>query len=147
MEKLRNQSPSDFPVTSPKRGRLIAAFPIFEKIVSWKRPGKGRKGHRYQPKSGLIPFMNGLDRYERVEIPGVVIVDWYFFFRRPKNPLHKFPVGKSYGDEDNLRKAGNDALQDLGFISDDRFIIGGEQFKQYATEDYVVLKIYSVREM
>ena len=55
-----------------------------------------------------------------------------------------FPASSYWGDEDNLRKALNDALQATGMVVDDGLVLGGENFKCFGVSDAVEIRIYGV---
>ena len=89
--------------------------------------------------------MNELAHYA-TDLPIIIpiIVDHYYYFIGDKT---KFPTSNRIGDEDNLRKAINDALQhkSIRIIRDDKMIVGGEQYKLYSDGDHVIIQIWSAK--
>jgi Holliday junction resolvase RusA-like endonuclease len=86
-----------------------------------------------------------MSRYTRLEIDFPVIIDLFINFSLSyvKN-ASDHPTSKSYGDEDNLRKAVMDALVYCGHLKDDRYVVGGETFKSFGSDDLAVIKIFKI---
>lgn len=59
----------------------------------------------------------------------------HFFIPRPKTTKAVHPVAPAVGDLDKLIRSTYDGLVKGGLILDDRFIIAGEQSKQWAGSD------------
>ena len=135
---------NELEVAVPKRDQLIAMFPVYCKVFPLERPRKGKQGHIYQPKEKQQELMIELGRFDKLNIDYPVIIDTYIFFGRPLNSKEVYPTAKHYGDEDNLRKAINDCLVDKEIIRDDKLVVGGENFKQFNTDDHAIIKIYSI---
>jgi Holliday junction resolvase RusA-like endonuclease len=127
-------------VMKPDRGELIAVLPLFETIHPLARPRLNYHSKKvYQPKENQQGLLSTIKNYEPMEIGRPCIVDTYINFEKQKGT---YPVANKYGDEDNLRKAICDALQHGKIISDDRFIVGGENYKAFNEEDICLVKIY-----
>jgi Holliday junction resolvase RusA-like endonuclease len=130
----------------PKRGELIAVLPIFNKISPLARPRINRHTSSiYQPKENQKALLSDIKVFEPLEIAFNVIVDTYINFELPEEGKKRGDISdKRYGDEDNLRKAIADALQFGKIIIDDRYVIGGENFKWLGPEDFCLIKIYGI---
>lgn len=59
----------------------------------------------------------------------------FFFIPRPKKTSADYPVAPAIGDVDKLLRATYDGLTASGIIQDDRFIVAGEQAKEWAGAD------------
>ena len=74
-----------------------------------------------------------------------VIVDCYIYYKREGKETH--PVQKRYGDEDNLRKALNDALVRFDIISDDKLVVGGETYKTFSDDDCAYVFVWGLSDV
>ncbi len=88
------------------RQSVIDAFVKKARAVGWERPESG--------------------------VPLYLYIDLYFL--RPKSRKATDLVMTSRPDDDNLRKAVSDCLQDQGFIADDAGIVHGWTRKLYTTD-------------
>lgn len=129
----------------PKRKDLLLDVLVFCAVRPLERPRKAfNSRHFYQPKENQAELLSELIPYQKLvdkpfEEP--VIVDITCFFKKPHSE-EPYPVAPTYGDEDNLRKAVNDALVDRGILSNDRFVIGGLTFKLFAIEPHAHIQIW-----
>ena len=104
--------------------------------------------HIYQPKENQRALYEELWNYTPLMASPIdypVIVDMTICFVKSNAAANEYPTGTCHGDEDNLRKAINDALVHCKIIKDDRFVIGGQTFKIYAPENQASIKIWSIR--
>ena len=146
-------------INIPVRGKLLAEIPLFMRINALQRPRINQHSKTiYQPKQNQMELLESMLKYAIPTIDCPIIVDSYInFFPKPKSrtwPSH--PVSPVFGDEDNLRKALNDALQwkhqikgklvKDKIIKDDNLVLGGEHFKAYGDEDYAIIRIYRAEE-
>ena len=131
-------------VIIPKRHELIVLIPLFIRINPLQRPRANphKRGSVYQPKENQKELLFNMSQFEPLSIDSPVIIDSYVQYSAGKKEVH--PVSKKYGDDDNLRKAINDALVIAGIIEDDRFCVGGETYKSIGDEDFCLIKIWSV---
>lgn len=129
---------------SPTRGDLLLEIMVFCRIQPLKRPRKaGNANHFYQPKDNQLQLFEELLPYSALvkePLDGPMIMDMHCIFLRHEND--QYPTAKRYGDDDNLRKAVNDALVHSKLVSDDRFIIGGETWKLYGEEDQAQIRLW-----
>lgn len=132
-------------ILKPRRGDLIAILPIFQCINPLARPRLNYFSKTiYQPKENQKALLSDIAKFEPLEIGFPVICDTYInFAQEGKNQL---PTAKRYGDEDNYRKAISDALQFGKILVDDRYIVGGENYKAFGLEDCCLIKIWAVAE-
>ena len=137
----------------PVRGKKIHVFPIFTQIRPLARPRLNKhKNGVYQPKDGQNRLLDAMKYFKKTMIDQPCIIDIYINLTRKVCDISPYPIRPQYGDEDNLRKAINDALQiekDIQKITkkiiyDDRFIVGGEQFKLFHKENGGVIRIYDI---
>ena len=98
----------------------------------------------YTPKENQVEVLNEMAQFESIELARPVIVDTYIYFARPEESQYDFPVEAMYGDTDNLVKGLYDALVVNKIIYDDNFIIGGQSYKMFSSEDWAVILIYEV---
>lgn len=128
------------------RGDLVLYIQAFTRIWPLERPRKAPAGHMYQPlenQQGLWQELLSYRPYIPKPVGEAVVVDMTIYFERSGKT--EYPVGKSYGDEDNLRKGVCDGLVKTSILSDDRWIIGGETWKLFGLEDMVEIKIYKAK--
>jgi len=130
----------------PKRGKLIKKMMLECRVRPLPRPRKSKTGHIYQPKENQTELLSYMRQYNNLFYKLVMICDQYYYFKKSKYTDYEYPVHNQIGDEDNLRKAVNDAMTTCGVIADDRLILGGEQYKQWSDHDYCVVKIYAVKQ-
>jgi len=149
----------------PERCNLIDELNLYCIVQPLERPRIGKGGQFYTPRDNQLNLYREVNYYARTKsklIDFPVIVDCFFFFKF-KTSEKKFPTDNAYGDTDNLVKAIYDALSpsskvlknstiERKIISDDRLIIGGENFKLFDipdeegnSENYAVIKIYGVK--
>lgn len=127
----------------PIRGELIAVLPIFQRINPLPRPRLNYFTKTiYQPKENQKALLGDIQNFESMEIAFPVIVDTVINFEA--KPGAKPPIAIRFGDEDNLRKAICDALTFGKIMVDDRWIVGGENYKWNGSEDCCLVKIYSL---
>lgn len=129
----------------PERGDLIATLVVYERVLPLARPRMryGVKGV-YQPLANQQNLRSALASYAPLKISFPVIIDTCVGMLKAKRCKTKWPVGRLHGDEDNLRKAINDALIDREILTDDKLILGGENFKFFSSEDICVVRIFAV---
>jgi len=124
---------------------LIQEIPLFCKIRPLQRPRSAKGRIIYQPVDNQKPLFFEIQNYRNINIKGAIIVDSYINFEKPPKNKHKYPVSLGWGDEDNLRKAINDALVKYNVIDDDKNVVGGNNFKAFGDrEDFNILRIYEV---
>lgn len=127
------------------RGTLLSTLVLMCAIRPLNRPRIKVYGYNkanvYQPKTNQAELKRELLKYMPMHIDIPVIVDTKIIFERKKNK-DKWPIAPRYGDEDNLRKAINDALVDHGTIVDDRLVVGGSNMKVFSDHDMCVVEIY-----
>lgn len=139
----------------PKRDKLIYEFTLWCEVQPLERP-RVKDGRVYQPVLNQQELWKELQRYVDRGSPYLfgalhkiinraIIVDQYYYFQRKGRKTHH-PIQLQLGDEDNLRKGVNDALVKLGVIDDDKHIIGGQQYKIWDEESYVIIRIYGVKD-
>jgi len=136
----------------PKRKGQLLKIRLFCKVQPLARV-RHDNNHSYQPKENQKELMLALAPYtalmknEPIDYP--VIIDLTLLFDRgtPGKSAHQgeYPTAPKFGDEDNLRKAMNDALVTAAIISNDRFVIGGETYKVFAEEDGAIINIWSIK--
>lgn len=95
-------------------------------------------GRVYQPLKNQEELREQLGVYPKKRIDHPVIVHSYSHFAGEVG----FPTDNHFGDEDNLRKAILDALVHAEILADDRYVIGGENYKLFAEEPYLLVRIY-----
>lgn len=129
----------------PTRRTLLATFPLYCLVEPLARP-RARWAVKgvYQPMENQKALRDALSAYDPLEIADPVIIDSYIGMLRAKSCKLAFPTGQRHGDEDNLRKAINDALVAQGILTDDKLVIGGENFKFFAPESMSVVRVWSV---
>lgn len=103
---------------------------------------RGRIGKIYQPKENQKQLLELVKDFEPIEIDYPVIVDSYMNFTVKGKNEH--PTGPHYGDDDNLRKSIADALQAHSVLKDDRYILGGHNYKSWGNTDQCLVKIWTV---
>jgi len=131
-------------ILKPCRGDLIATLPLFVKVSPLARPRLNYHNKSvYQPKENQQALLAEMNNFEAIEIAFPIICDTFINFAKGKSKT-MWAVAQKYGDEDNLRKAICDAMQDAKIVVDDRFIVGGENYKHLATEDVALIKLWSV---
>lgn len=101
----------------------------------------------YQPLDNQQELRQALTAYDSTAIAEPVIIDTYINLERAKSCKLAFPTGRLHGDEDNLRKAINDALVDRQIVTDDRLILGGLNFKMFGPENQCLIVIWSVHKL
>lgn len=130
-------------ILKPLRGDLIAVLPIFQRINPLPRPRLNYYSKTiYQPKENQKSLLADIQNFQHLEITFPVIIDTYINFEAKGKTRH--PTAKQYGDEDNLRKAICDALQYGKILEDDRWIVGGNNYKWMGKEDCCLVEIYKV---
>jgi Holliday junction resolvase RusA-like endonuclease len=130
-------------IFKPRRGDLIAIIPIFQRINPLARPRLNYFSKTiYQPKENQKALLSDIAKFEPMEIAFPVLVDTYINF--VPQGRQSAPTVASNGDEDNLRKAISDALQHGKILVDDRYILGGENYKAFGIEDCCLIKIWAV---
>lgn len=126
----------------PVRDKLLIDISLDVKVRPHPRPRFSKSGIAYTPKRneelrlalGRPPFC----------INEACIVDSIVSISRSKRSKTNFPISRYYGDEDNLRKAICDLLVDVGYLFDDSLVLGGSNYKTFASSDTLTLKIWSV---
>lgn len=131
----------------PQRDIILVRMPLFCRVNPLQRPRIGAGKNVYQPKENQLKLLAEVKNYSRPVISEPVIVDSFIHFepRTKTQELQSFPIDKSFGDEDNCRKALLDALVHNKILEDDRFVLGGANFKVMAEEDFVVVTVWSVK--
>lgn len=128
---------------APSRGELLKTMLLFAKVRPLARPRLNRHtGHTYQPKDNQRSLFQAILPYAKDHTPITepVIVDTCIVFARGNSKgLH--PVTQQHGDEDNLRKAICDSMQP-DILGDDRWIIGGHNYKIFGDENCAMIQIY-----
>lgn len=129
----------------PKREHLMAKLPIYCAILPLARPRmRWHVKGVYQPLENQKEFRDALMAYTPLAIAEPVIIDTYISVKAAKSCKLKYPTGRLHGDEDNLRKAINDGLVDRRIITDDKLVIGGENFKFFGPEESCLILIWSI---
>lgn len=136
----------EYPVKNvPQRKDLLLELLVFCKIRPLERPRKAfNSQHFYQPKDNQLELFDELQRYQMLvarPIEEPVIIDIICSFAKGKSTADH-PVAPAYGDEDNLRKAVNDALVEKLIMANDRYVIGGTTWKIYDEEDMGRIQIW-----
>lgn len=127
----------------PRRGELLAILPIFQRIEPLARPRLNYFSKTiYQPKDNQRALLGEIKNFQPIKIEMPVIVDT--FINYVKQTRQDSPANKRYGDEDNLRKALSDALTYAQILIDDRFVVGGENYKWFGDEDCCAVYIWKV---
>lgn len=120
---------------------MIYRLPLFLRVHPKERPRLNPKvGKMYSPKENQKEVLSVLSRSNKPDIDYPVIVDCYLYFRGGVG----YPIATEYGDIDNLQKGILDAMVENKILRNDRLVIGGEVFKQFYSEDLVVILIWSV---
>ncbi len=132
-------------LTVPMRDSLLATIPVFCAVAPLMRPRMrwAVKGV-YQPLENQKEFRDALMAYTPLAIAEPVIIDTYISVKAAKSCKLKYPTGRLHGDEDNLRKAINDNLVDRQIITDDKLVLGGENFKFFGPEEMCLILIWAV---
>ena len=127
------------------REELIGEIMIFCTVKPLQRPRINTRTYQiYQPKENQKELFYELKLYKRDEpVERPITIDTLICFK--SDGKSGWPTQKHYGDEDNLRKAINDALQSCGVISDDKYVIGGENVKCFAEDNYCHIKIWEAK--
>ncbi len=129
----------------PTRGILLAKLPVYCEVQPLARPRmRGRVKGVYQPLTNQQELRAALSAYTPLRITEPVIIDTYISLKAAKSCKLAHPVGLRHGDEDNLRKAINDALVAMQMIADDKFVLGGENFKFFGPEGMCLTLVWSV---
>ncbi len=129
----------------PVRHEVLARFPLYCQVQPLKRPRmKWHVKGVYQPLDNQKELRHALTAYEQLRIDVPCIIDTYINLERAKSCKLAFPTGRLHGDEDNLRKAINDALIDREIVTDDKLILGGTNFKLFGSENECLVIIWSV---
>jgi Holliday junction resolvase RusA-like endonuclease len=98
----------------------------------------------YQPLENQEELRSELSRYAPLRIDYPVLIDTFIQLAAPKRTRLLHPVGRTHGDEDNLRKALNDALIAQEILVDDALILGGQNSKAFGPESLALIRIFSV---
>lgn len=129
----------------PQRGIKLATIAVFCEVAPLARPRMRWKVKGvYQPLQNQQELRQALAAYTPLAISEAVIIDTYIALKAAKSCKLKYPTGLRHGDEDNLRKAVNDALVDRQILLDDRLVIGGENFKFFGPEGMCLALVWSV---
>lgn len=129
----------------PRREDLLARIPIFCRVEPLKRPRVVFHTRAlYQPLDNQKILRDALRGFTAFKIEQPVIVDTMINFAKPPKSKFEFPSGKNHGDEDNLRKAINDALVSAGILLDDSLVMGGSNAKAFGREDMALIEIWSI---
>lgn len=132
----------------PRREHLLARIPIFCRIEPLKRPRVVYHSRTlYQPVDNQQTLRSLLKRFTAFKIDEPVIIDTIVNFLRAKSSKYTMPSGRLHGDEDNLRKAINDALVIAGILRDDSLVMGGMNTKAFGSEDMALIEIWSVADL
>lgn len=130
----------------PERGELLITIWAFIPIQPLARPRFNKNSSNiFQPKTNQKALYKELESYPQSRIKEPIIIDTYIQFSK-LHKSHSVPIDPKYGDEDNLRKAIMDALQANHIIADDRFVLGGYNFKYLGEEDVAEIRIYKVNQ-
>ncbi len=105
---------------------------------------RGRVKGVYQPLTNQQELRAALSAYAPLNISEPVIIDTYISLRPAKSCKLAYPVGLRHGDEDNLRKAINDALVAMHMLADDKLVLGGENYKFFGPEGMCLTLVWSV---
>jgi len=129
----------------PTRGTLLAKLPVYCDVQPLMRPRmRGRVKGVYQPLTNQHELRRALSAYNPLRIAEPVIIDTYISLKAAKSSKLAYPVGLRHGDEDNLRKAINDALVAMHMLEDDKFVLGGENYKFFGPEGMCLTLVWSV---
>jgi len=132
-------------VSIPKRGELVTELKLCCRVKPLQRPrGRafGKFVKMYQPKENQQELLEACKSLNPIGIDYPVIIDTYINF--PLKGKNEHPTGPHYGDDDNLRKAISDALQANSVLSDDRWVLGGENYKSWGDIDQCLVRIWRV---
>ncbi len=133
-------------LTIPTRGEVVARLLLHCQVQPLRRPRmRWHVKGVYQPLENQKELREALKAYDSLSIPHPVIVDTYINLERAKSCKLPFPTGRLHGDEDNLRKALNDALIDRQILTDDKLILGGTNYKMFGPENQCLVVIWSVK--
>ena len=123
--------------------RVICEIILHCKVKPLARPRAG-KHHFYQPKKNQRDLTREMFYHRRkTPINEPVLIDTEIYFEKPKRAKHDYPIGRCYGDEDNLRKAIMDAL--VGpVLTDDSIVLGGSNIKLFNDANFCRVKIYAI---
>lgn len=130
-------------LNTPERGNLIKQMHLFVTPKPLARPrikSMGGTSQTYTPMENQAEMMSNMCYYKPLYLRIPVIIDQYFVFPQFRND--PFPTSNKFGDVDNLAKAVNDNLVRTEIISDDRLVVGGEQFKMFGAEPMCVILIW-----
>lgn len=119
------------------RGDKLLTIRVFCRVHPLQRPRVAPAGHVYQPLDDQLELREELIPYEAIvkkPIAIPVVIDMVFYFSRG-TAKQVYPTAPGYGDEDNLRKAMNDALAARGILENDRLVIGGSTWKLFGESD------------
>ncbi len=134
-----------FVVPMPKE--RLSRLTLFCRAEPLKRPRAtviGKFAKIYQPKDNQRALLDALKKLHPLALEQPVIVNMWINLKRAKTSKMNFPVGRTHGDEDNLRKAVNDGLVAAGHLHDDSLVIGGLTLKAFNDDDIIVIDIWSV---
>ncbi len=131
------------PIRKERRARL----PLFCRVEPLKRPrAHVIRGFAkiYQPKDNQRALLHTVAQLSPLGFDQPVLIDMYINLKKAASSRLMFPTGQRHGDEDNLRKAVNDALVAGGHLTDDSLVLGGQTTKFFANDDVCVVDIWSV---
>lgn len=130
-------------IVTPKRGDLIITIPLWCKVRPLMRPRYNPVSKSiYSPKENQVEVFNEISQYQQLSINRPIIVDLYIYFTRPEKSETEFPTEKTFGDIDNLTKGILDAMVSHKIIEDDKHVVGGQNYKLFAPEDWAIILIY-----
>lgn len=132
-------------LTYPRRVELIVRIPIFCRIEPLKRPRVVYHTRAlYQPIDNQKNLRETLRGFTKFKVEEPVLIDTTINFRRATTSKLHSPSAKNHGDEDNLRKAINDALVSAGILLDDSLVMGGTNTKAFGSEDMALIEIWTI---
>lgn len=144
-EALEIPNAQEFARKNVIRKALMDIIHLPCKIRPKQRPRMGKNGRVYSPKGNQADLLNMLATSTILDhsIPPRtgIIIDRYYATKYPLKPSTPFLSGYG-GDIDNLDKALFDAMQEVGILENDSFIVGGEAYKYYAPTSYCQIYIY-----
>lgn len=132
------------PIVVPERRNLMHTIPLLVRPRPLARPRVGEHGNMYQPKDNQLELINAFSEWPVGPLDYPMIVDSYINFRKPESTEDKYPTGRHYGDEDNLRKAILDAMVATRIITDDSLVVGGENYKAFSDRDCLTVHVWTV---